>query len=256
MAAEGALWVASDTGGRIVRVDPASGAVTARVDVPPRPGGLAAGGGAVWAFHFLQGAITRIDVATATSTRLDVPGARATGIAYGGDSLWLLSTAPAELLELDPATGALRRTISLRPAFAPTRSFLECWWLAFGDGAVWATLPNHDALARIDASIGEVRYVGRGFGHPFGIALGGGSVWVATDRSVVRLDASSGAVLGASELQLADRTGFVSIAYGDGAAWLTNYDRGTLVRVTPASSRQVRSANPRRTPSTAASVDG
>jgi streptogramin lyase len=235
VAAEGALWVASDSGGRIVRVDPASGTVTARVDVPPRPGGLAPGGGAVWVFHFLHGAITRLDVATGTSTRLDVPGARATGIAYGGDSLWLLSTGPAELFELDPATGSIRRTISLRPAFAPTRSFLESWWLAFGDGAVWATLPNHDALARVDASTGEARYVG---------------------RSVVRLDASSGAVLGATGLQLADRTGFVSTAYGDGAAWLTNYDRNTLLRVTPASSGQVRSANPRRTPSTASSVDG
>jgi hypothetical protein len=65
-----------------------------------------------------------------------------------------------------------------------------------------------------------------------------GSAWVATDRAVVRLDAATGAALGASTFPVADRSGFVSIAYGDGAAWLTNYDRGTLVRVTAASARR------------------
>jgi virginiamycin B lyase len=186
----------------------------------------------VWAFHFLQGVITRIDAATSVSSTLTVPTARATGIAYGADSLWLLTTGPATLLQLDPATGAVRRTIQLRPRFAPRRSFIESWSLAFGDGAVWATLPNHDAVARVDAATGTVRYVQLRQGRPFGVAVGGGSAWVATDRAVVRLDGTTAAVAGASALPLADRSGFASVAYGDGAAWVTNYDRGTLVRVT------------------------
>jgi hypothetical protein len=32
-------------------------------------------------------------------------------------------------------------------------------------------------------------------------------------------------------LPVADRSGFTSITYGEGAAWFTNYDRGTLTRV-------------------------
>ena len=229
VSAAGAVWVSSDAGSRIVRVDPGSGTVTAQLPVADRPGGLAPGGGSVWAFHFLQGTITRIT--GSVTMMLSVPGAQATGIAYGGESVWLLTTAPAQLLELDPVTGAVRRTIPLRPPFAPSRTFIETWSLAFGEGALWAALPNHDALARVDAATGEVRYVQLRQGRPFGVAVGGGSAWVATDRAVVRLDGATGAVLGASMLPPADRSGFVSVAYGDGAAWLTNYDRGTVVRV-------------------------
>jgi hypothetical protein len=32
-------------------------------------------------------------------------------------------------------------------------------------------------------------------------------------------------------LPTANVSGFASIAFGDGAAWFTNYDRGTLTRV-------------------------
>jgi virginiamycin B lyase len=150
----------------------------------------------------------------------------------GGDSLWLLTVNPARVLQVDPSTGRVTRTTQLIPPLPVSGSLIETWWLAYGDGTLWATLPNRQAVARIDAASGAVRYVALRQGQPFGVAIGGGSAWVATDRAVVRLDAATGAALGASMLPAADRSGFVSIAYGDGAAWVTNYDRGTLVRVT------------------------
>ena len=54
---------------------------------------------------------------------------------------------------------------------------------------------------------------------------------VATDHGVVRLDGVSGRPTGVALLPAADASGFVSIAYADGSAWFTNYDRGTLTRV-------------------------
>jgi streptogramin lyase len=231
VVAGGSVWAASDAGARIVRVDPATATVRSRLDVPQRPGGLTAGGGSVWAFHFLQGAVTRIDTTTGSASRVTVPNASATGIAYGGDALWLLTTAPMRILEVDPATGGVRRAIDLLPPFALSSSFIDAWWLAYGDGVLWATLPSRDAVARVDATSGRVTYVRLRQGRPFGVAVGGGSAWVATDRAVVRLDGTSGAVVGASSLPPAERSAFVSVAYGDGAAWVTNYDRGTLVRV-------------------------
>jgi hypothetical protein len=47
----------------------------------------------------------------------------------------------------------------------------------------------------------------------------------------VRLDEATGAVLGAASLPV-DTSGFASVAYGQDAAWVANYDRGTLTRVT------------------------
>ena len=227
-----AIWSSSDAGARIARVQ--GGAVTS-VDVAPRPGGLTSGGGAVWAFHFLQGTITRIDLASGTASRLEVPGAQANGLAYGEGSLWLLTTQPSRVLELSPATGAVKRTVELDPPFALRRSLIATWWLAFGDGAVWATLPNNGAVARIDATTGDVRYIRIPYGEPFGVAVGAGSAWVATDHTVLQLDEATGALQGAANVPVANRTSFVSIAYGYGAAWLTNYDRGTLARVRPGS---------------------
>ena len=84
-----------------------------------------------------------------------------------------------------------------------------------------------------NAVSGAVQYVHLDHGQPFGIAVGGGSAWVATDRAVVRLDGATGKPIGASSLPRTQSTGFVSVAYGDGAAWVTNFDRGTLVRVAP-----------------------
>lgn len=176
--------------------------------------------------------MTRIDLTSAAATRLEVPDARAAGIAYGDNSLWLLTVSPARVLEVDVTSGRALRSTPLLAPFPLAGSLIEAWWLAYGEGAFWATLPNTHGVARVDAASGTVRYFSIRQGQPFGVAVGGGSAWVATDRAVVRLDAATGRALGASPLPPADRSGFVSIAYGDGAAWLTNYDRGTLVRVT------------------------
>lgn len=228
------IWTASDAGARIAAVDRSTGAVVQSLQVADRPGGLVEGNsGLLYAFHFLQGTITRVDTTTGTATRLQGPAtARATGIAYafvGAGSLWLLTT--TQLLELDPGTAAVRRTISLQPPFAPRHAFIGSWWLAYGDNALWATLPNHDAVVRVDAISGQARYFQLNYGRPFGIAIGAGSAWVATDRAVVRLDEHTGAILGAASLPTANVTGFMSIAFGYGSAWVTNYDRGTLTEV-------------------------
>jgi streptogramin lyase len=232
VAGGGAIWSASDIGGTIARVDPVSGA-TNSLFVPERPGGLTEGDGSVWAFHFLQTTITRIDEARSTASRLEVPDARAAGLAYGGGSLRLLSINPNRVQQLEPASAAVRRTIAINPSTRRRGALIDAWWLAYGEGAVWATLPNYDTVARVDATTGAVQYVHLDQGQPFGIAVGGGSAWVATDRAVVRLDGATGKPIAASSLPRTQSTGFVSVGYGDGAAWVTNFDRGTLVRVAP-----------------------
>lgn len=230
-AAGGSVWAASDAGGTVARVDAASGSSTQMIPAGPRPGGLAVGGGAVWAFGFQGSSVTRIDAATGASSTLEVGGASAAGIAYGGGELWLLSLGPARILEVDPASGAVLATFPLEPPFATTYSVIEAWWLSYGDGAVWATLPNDGAVARLDAATHALRYTRVPYGRPFGVAAGGGSAWVATDHGVVRLDGATGSPTGVALLPPANRSGFASIAYGGGAAWFTNYDRGTLTRL-------------------------
>lgn len=231
LAADGSIWSASDSGGTVARVDAASGTQTETIQAGTRPGGLTAGGGAVWAFGFQGPDVTRIDAVTGTAQTLHVAGASAAGIAYGDGALWVLSLGPARILEVDPASGAVRATFPLRPPFPAAYAVVDAWWLAFGDGAVWATLPNYGAVARLDTATHALRYVHTPYGRPFGVTVGGGSTWVATDHGVVRLDSSTGRPTGVALLPAANQSGFASIAFGDGSAWYTNYDRGTLTRV-------------------------
>ncbi len=230
-AAGGSIWHASDAGGTVARVDAASGAPTATVAVGNRPGGLTVGGGAIWTYSFLGTDITRIDLATATPRMLHVDGALGTGVAYGDGAIWLLSTGPARILEVDPASGAVLSSSELHAPFPTRYSVIESWSLAYGDGALWATLPNYGAVARLDTATHALLYARTPYGRPFGVAAGGGSAWVATDHGVVRLNGATGEIAGVALLPAANRSGFASIAYDDGAAWFTNYDRGTLTRV-------------------------
>jgi streptogramin lyase len=231
VATDGSVWDASDAGGTIAHLDAASGTPTSTVQAGTRPGGLTIGDGAVWAFGFQGSDVTRIAAATGTVQTVHVQGASAAGIAYGDGALWVLSLNPARILEVDPASGAVKATFPLKAPFPNSSSLIDAWWLAFGDGAVWATLPNYGAVARLDTTTHVVRYARTPYGRPFGVAVGGGSTWVATDHGVLRLDSSTGHPTGAAILPAASRSGFASIAFGDGSAWYTNYDRGTLTRL-------------------------
>jgi hypothetical protein len=121
----------------------------------------------------------------------------------------------------------LRHPTSIR--IRRPRDVLE--WLSRGNGAVWATLANNRGVARVDAVTGDVRYIPVGYGEPFGVAVGGDHAWVATDRAVWKLGATTGEARAGSLIPRAGGAGFVSITYADGAAWLSTYDRGTVVRV-------------------------
>ena len=224
------VWSASDSAGTISRVEAASARLSARLPVGSRPGGLAVGNGSVWAFHFLSPEVTEI-APPARARTFSVGDAVSTGIAYGGGSLWLLTIRPAQVLRVDPVSGGLLGSTPLAPPFREQHAVIDTWWLAYGDGALWATLPNRDAVARIDAATGSVQYARTPYGRPFGITVGGGSAWVATDHGVLRLDELTAKPTGVALLPPASASGFVSISYADGGVWFTNYDRGTLTRV-------------------------
>jgi streptogramin lyase len=232
VTAAGSVWVASDFNARIARVDPATGALLAAIRVPPRPGGLAAGAGSVWAFHFLSSAVTRVDPATGLAQTLEVPGAQLVGLAVAGADVWVLSLGPMRLLRIAPATGSVLATVPVNPRAARVRSFIPAWWLAAGsDGALWATHPDFDAVTRTAA--GAVTTVPTRRGRPFGVAVGEGAVWVATDRAVVRVDPVRNVVTGAGVLPAQAATGFAQIAAGSGAVWVAGYDTDALYRITP-----------------------
>ena len=226
----GDVWVSGDFAGEVVRIDASTSRVGARFAVSARPGGLAAGGGFVWVFHTLGSTVTRIDPTAGKASAFTVPGAKGAGIAYTRGVVWLLSVDPAAVLRLDPATLAVTARVLLEP-FGVRHPFRQAWSVAAGQGSLWAANPNYDMVTEVDtAAVTVRRHVRLPRDQPFGVVVSDNEVWVAARTGVVRLRTGTGTVVG--ELILPSvGSGYASIAYGFGAAWATNYDRGAVTRV-------------------------
>jgi YVTN family beta-propeller protein len=151
-AAGGSVWVSGNHGLR--RIDPAGNRVTP-VDVCC--GEVAAGAGALWMANGMDRAVLRVDPATGrVLARIPVPPAAAPegpfGIAAAGGAVWVTSETvepkpgDASLLwRVDAAgnrfAGTLRVGTVGRNHISPT--------VAAGDGAVWVTVADRDAVLRI-----------------------------------------------------------------------------------------------------------
>lgn len=158
----GAIWTADTIRNEILRIDPDTRRVVARIPVGGEPR-VATGAGAVWAI--------------------------AGDLEYGGDN------GPVRLLRIDPSTDAVVARIPMRtPAgdrFAPVE-------LQIQRGAVWAV--GLDGALRVDPrrNAGDlyVPLAGRA-GDPRGVVVDGGSIWVLTAAGRVRrYDAASGRATG------------------------------------------------------------
>jgi sugar lactone lactonase YvrE len=229
------LWVGSDYGGQLVRIDTASGRVLDRIPVAPRPGGFALGGGFLWVFHTQRPTITRVDPASGSTESFTIAGALGAGICYARGSLWLLSgVSRGQLLRIDPSTHEVTARLTLA-GFDRVHPFKEAWSLACDEQTIWASNPNYNALTQIDAATAAVKRVVR-FGsylatvdEPEGLDLAGNAVWVAARTAVARLDSRNGVTLGV--VTFPQLTQYTNVVFGQDAAWRTDFYAGTLTRV-------------------------
>ncbi len=105
--------------------------------------------------------------------------------------------------------------------------------IAYGQGSVWATMPDQGSVSRIDPSTNTVQQTiaaGRG---PSGIAVGDGFVWVANslDGTVTQIDPRANG--GETVDTIAVGNGPTGIAYGLGGVWVANSVDRTVVRIDP-----------------------
>jgi peptide/nickel transport system substrate-binding protein len=105
--------------------------------------------------------------------------------------------------------------------------------IAYGQGSVWVTMPNHDSVSRIDPKTNAVEQTIGAGGGPTGIAVGGGFVWVANSLAgtVSQIDpqTNGGQVVGI----VAVGNGPTAVAYGLDGVWVANSVDRTVVRIDP-----------------------
>jgi DNA-binding beta-propeller fold protein YncE len=138
----GSLWVTDVVADQLLRVDPATGDVVARIDVGTAPTAVAVGTDAVWVANFNDATVSRIDPATDEMSGDAVilggkPGALAVGFGY----VWVTRSKDDSVIRIDTTTNEWTGEV-FRAGDNPTG-------IAVGAGHVWVTNTGDDTITRL-----------------------------------------------------------------------------------------------------------
>lgn len=187
--ASGKLWFTL-LGGRIGRLDPATGAIqTWQVPTPqgvthPYPFCLAVTPSGVWFGYLTGGTVGRLDPATGKISLLPLANHQAAIYAMTVDAsgrIWFTEMQPAVLGSIDPATGKV--TERAVPAIAGDPSILYSL-TATSDGSVWFASAGANAVVRYQSAKGLYTFyrLPASQSIPFGMALAhDGGIWISGD---------------------------------------------------------------------------
>jgi YVTN family beta-propeller protein len=127
----GSVWVADRQEGALLRIDPATGAVTKTIPLDAGPSAMAFAYGAVWVVNERESSVSRIRPRTNSIVYAIPVGEDPVGIAVGAGALWVANSGNGTVSRIDPETNTVTATIDIgnRPL-----------GIAVGDGLVWVTV--------------------------------------------------------------------------------------------------------------------
>jgi D-alanyl-D-alanine carboxypeptidase len=183
VAAAGSLWVSCCLrSGALLRVDPATGRVLARIRSGEEV--LAEGPGFVWASFrswpptgtppplCSRTCLRRIDTETNASAPIAAPRFVPADFAFANGAIWASAPQENAIVRLDPATGKELGRVDIGESPGA---------LASANDALWVSLTGGSAVVRYDLETGDVETIDVG-GTPSDLVVAGDSVWVAVER--------------------------------------------------------------------------
>jgi virginiamycin B lyase len=167
------VWIVTDAKGVLSKIDPAENKVVAEVTVPANSAGVTYGEGAVWVTTPETNMLTRVDPKSATVTASIEVGSKPRFLTTGAGSAWTLNQGDGTITRVNAKTAKVVATIEA----GLTGTGGE---LAFGEGRVWATIPQIP-LSEIDPATNQVvrQWVGPGGDS---VRAAHGSVWLSNLR--------------------------------------------------------------------------
>ena len=167
----------------IIRVDPVTGRIVKRADVPFDLNGFALGAGGLWAVSGPAAAVLRIDPSTGAVTdripivtRPDSHSPYPVGVAADADFVWVLNGRTSTLTKIDANLRGIVATVPL----GGDQDFAA---LTAGEGAVWVSSRANGTVTRIDAETNTVTSITVApHDRRTDVTVAGGLVWVSVDE--------------------------------------------------------------------------
>jgi virginiamycin B lyase len=238
------VWISDYGVEAVLRLDPKTRTVVARIPIKKPCAAMGAGFGSVWVASCSGKTIERIDAATnAVVASIPLPLADDEGeasIAVGEGGVWVLSDPKGILARIDPASNLVVARIDVKPfSYAAMAGF----------GAVWITntgpkgSKEAGSVQRVDAATNRVVVTIPVPSQPRFLAVGEGAVWTLNqgDGSVSKIDPATNRLAATIGVGVPGSGG--DIAAGEGAVWV-RATRIMLSVIDPKTNRVVESFGP------------
>lgn len=223
----GSLWILDCGDGALMRFEPKTGKVEAKLAIGAASVrlGIAATADSIWALTDQKTTLSRVDPdqkQVVAEVRLS---AGCNSLLFAEGALWITCPAENRIVRVNPLTNLVEKRIevSARPVA-----------LAFGEGSLWVLCQKEGKVERIDPKTNKViktieLAVPGGSGDIGDISAGAGFVWVTqTGFPLTRIDPASDKVA-----QQFVGAGGGMLQASANAVWLLNVRLGTLWRIDP-----------------------
>ena len=180
--ATGAVWVTDPQASRLLRIDPATNAVTKQVRTDTTPCELKYAVGSLWVVT-QSGKVDRFDPATSKRLASIAVGITTYDLTYALRSIWVTNRNGGTVQRISPATNRVVRTVTFPLGAAPAG-------IGYAAGALWVGDDHGRAVFRLDPRTYRLTRVASGGDAASWIAVNGNDVWVSNTKSgsVTRID--------------------------------------------------------------------
>jgi streptogramin lyase len=228
VAAFGAVWVANDGAGTLVRVDPRTNRVTRAVRLRPGLFSVTSGFGALWAINYKSDSLARVDPTSGKARSVRV-GATPFDVLAAYGHVWVTAWEAGTLTEISPKSLRVVRRIRIGPRPTGLRAAGGAVWVGFGRSAT--------AIARVDPATGKAQRVQVGVRAPSWFVAGTRALWIqAGDNRLVRVDPAKRRVTARLTI---GRTLAQGALGPEGTIWVPDKEQSLVYRVDPATARVV-----------------
>ena len=242
-AGGGFVWVSEFAAPYLVKINPRTNKVVARIGIGSGSCGLAYGAGSLWIEDTNSSTVSRVSASTGTRTRAIPVGIIPYDATFASGAAWVTSHGANDLERIDPTRNRVVKRWKLTQANGVVGAF----------GAIWAT--GTDGVIRVDpATSSLVATIPVAGGGAVWTAASDDAVWVTTATGLARIDPQSNSISATIAIPGAPALGDPALVAGK--VWVPQIRRNSIAVVDPATNTVVRTVKAGAGPFVVTEING